>query len=121
LFPRIRDVDTELLENSHLRDRVYEVHPELSFTALNDGVSIIAAKRNTKGEFSRRSLIENHFGLGAFDEIRKKHYLKDIANHDIDDAIAVLWTAERIYRGTAASIPTEAEFDSVGLRMGIWY
>jgi hypothetical protein len=31
------------------------------------------------------------------------------------------WTVERIYRKKAVSIPTEMEFDSVGLGMGIWY
>ena len=121
LYPRIRDVDIELQKNSHLRDKVYEVHPEISFRALNDGVPIIAAKRNPEGESIRRSLVENHFGSGAFDEIRKNHYLKDVANHDINDAFAVLWTAERIYRREAEVIPAEIEFDSVGLRMGIWY
>ena len=74
LYPRIRDVDTELQKNSHLRDKVFEVHPEISFKALNDGVPIIAAKRNPTGESIRRSLIENYFGSGAFDEIRKNHY-----------------------------------------------
>ena len=100
---------------------VYEVHPELSFKALNNGVPIIVAKRNPTGESIRRSIVEDHFGSGAFDEIRKNHYLKDVANHDINDAFAVLWTAERIFRREAEVIPAEAEFDSVGLRMGIWY
>jgi predicted RNase H-like nuclease len=121
LYPRIRDVDAELQKNSQLRDMVYEVHPELSFTALNDGVPIIEVKRNSKGESIRRSLVENHFGAGVFDEIRKNHYIKDVANHDINDAFAVLWTAERIYCKKAVSIPSELESDSVGLRMGIWY
>ena len=121
LYPRIRDVDAELQKNSHLRDKVYEVHPELSFKALNNGVPIIVAKRNPEGESIRRSLIEKYFGSGAFGEIRKKHYVKDAANHDINDAFAVLWTAERIYCGKALSIPTKIEFDSVGLKMGIWY
>ena len=121
LYPRIRDVDIELQKNSQLRDNVYEVHPEISFRAINDGESIVAAKRNPKGESIRRSLVENHFGTGAFDEIRKNHYLKNVANHDINDAFAVLWTAERIYRIEAAVIPAEVEFDSAGSRMGIWY
>ena len=121
LYPRIRDVDTELQKNSHLRDIVFEVHPEVSFRALNHGVPFVAAKRNPKGEIIRRSLEENHFGSGAFDEIRKNHYVKDVSNHDINDAFAVLWTAERIFQGDVEVIPAEAEFDLVGLRMGIWY
>jgi len=121
LYPRILEVDAELQKNSHLREVTYEVHPELSFKALNSGVPIVAAKRNPTGESIRRSLVGKHFGPGAFDEIRKNHYLKDVANHDINDAFAVLWTAERIYRNEAAVIPAEAELDPVGLRMGIWY
>ena len=121
LYPRIRDVHIELQKNSQLRDKVYEVHPEISFREINDGASIITAKRNSEGESIRRSLVENHFGSGAFDEIRKNHYLKYVSNHDINDAFAVLWTAERIYRREAEVIPAEIEFDSVGLKMGIWY
>ena len=104
-----------------LRDKVYEVHPEISFKALNGGDSIVEAKRNPTGESIRRSLIENYFGSGTFDEIRNNHYQKDVANHDINDAFAALWTAERIFRREAVVIPAEAEIDSVGLRMGIWY
>ena len=121
LYPRILEVDVELQKNSHLIDRVYEVHPEISFRALNDGVPIIAAKRNPEGESIRRSFVENHFGSGAIDMIRKNHYLQDVSNHDINDAFSVLWTAERIFRGGAEVIPADIEFDSVGLRMGIWY
>lgn len=121
LYPRIRDVDTELQKNSHLRDIVFEVHSEVSFRALNHGVPFVAAKRNPKGETIRRSLVENHFGSGAFDEIRKNHYVKEVSNHDINDAFAVLWTAEPIFQGDVEVMPAEAEFDLVGLRRGIWY
>jgi predicted RNase H-like nuclease len=121
LYPRIRDVDSELQKNTILREKVYEVHPEISFRAINDGVTIITAKRNPRGESIRRALVENRFGLGAFDEIRKNLYRKDVANHDINDAFAVLWTAKRIYRKEGEVIPADIEFDSAGLRMGIWY
>jgi predicted RNase H-like nuclease len=47
--------------------------------------------------------------------------VKDVSNHDINDACAVLWTAERIFQGDVEVIPAEAEFDLVGLRRGIWY
>ena len=61
------------------------------------------------------------FNPGISDKIRKNHYLKDVANHDINDVFSMLWTAERIYRGVDAVIPAEAEFDLKGPRMGIWY
>ena len=32
-----------------------------------------------------------------------------------------IWTAGRICRREAEVIPADIEFDSVGLRMGIWY
>jgi predicted RNase H-like nuclease len=121
IFDVKRIFDAELQKKSHLRNKIFEFHPEISFKAINDGVPIIAAKRNPKRESIRRSLVENYFGSGAFDEIRKKHYLKDVANHDINDTFAVLWTAERIYKREAEVIPAEIEFDSVGLKMGIWY
>ena len=46
LYPRILEVDAEMQKKSHLRNKIFEVHPEISFKALNDGDSIAAAKRN---------------------------------------------------------------------------
>ena len=96
LYPRILDVDNELQKNRKLQNKTFEIHPELSLRALNDGQTIVESKRNSTGETVRRLLIENYFESGAFNEIRNNHYLKDVANHDINDAFAALWTAERV-------------------------
>ena len=37
------------------------------------------------------------------------------------DALAALWSAERILRGASASLPSPAAVDSAGLGMAIWY
>jgi len=43
------------------------------------------------------------------------------AKDDLLDAAAVMWTAERIFRGEAVGVTTIEEFDSKGLRMQITY
>jgi predicted RNase H-like nuclease len=74
-----------------------------------------------QGAYSAHDAVQAFSRHQSFNDIRKNHYHKDVANHDINDAFAVLWTAERIYRKETTVIPAEAEVDSVGLRMGIWY
>ena len=88
----------------------------IKFQTDHDRQRFLSFRLNTDGQ-----IYIFYFRSGASGETRKNHYLKDVANHDINDAFAVLWTVERIYRREAGVIPAEAEFDSVGLRMGIWY
>jgi predicted RNase H-like nuclease len=94
-YPRIHAVDSELQKDLHLRDVAYEVNPELSFTALDDGVPVVASKR--KGVYMRRSLVENYFGSGVLEEIQKNHYLKDVGNLDII-VIPVSYDCEKEHR-----------------------
>jgi predicted RNase H-like nuclease len=44
-----------------------------------------------------------------------------VADDDIYDAFAALWTAERIHAGTAEVIPDVPEIDSFGLEMRMWF
>lgn len=60
-------------------------------------------------------------GWGAFIFYCHQQYITKYSweRHAIDDAFAVPWSTERIYRREADVLPAEAEFDSVDLRMGI--
>lgn len=121
LYAKIKAVDNILVNDLELREKVFEIHPELSFMALNNGDPILEPKRESKGESLRRVLVNNSFGANIFDLFRQQFSAKHVGNDDINDAFAALWTARRIFSGTAKVVPDVNEIDSVGLRMGIWY
>jgi len=121
LYSRIREVDRILRAKPLARRFIYEVHPELSFAAWNSGVSLAQAKKSTEGMNIRTGLVDDYFGREARNAVRHRHPTHPLANDDINDAFAALWTAERIYSGGAGVIPDPPHVDSVGIEMGMWY
>jgi len=79
------------------------------------------AKKKSEGKAQRRRLIDAYFGNEIFQSIRSGNCKKDVADDDINDALAALWTAERILEGKAQRIPEMPPNDSCGLRMEMWY
>jgi len=54
---------------------------------------------------------------GAFDRVRDGYAGSEVADDDILDAIAALWTAERLMTGQARRVPEEPDRDPCGLPM----
>lgn len=121
IFPKVKEVDTELIEKPGLQSFVHEVHPELSFWAWNGRKPMSVAKKKPEGKAQRRRLVDTYFGNDAFQSIRSEHYKKEVADDDINDALAALWTAERILKGKAQLIPEMSQIDACGLIMEVWY
>jgi len=116
ILPRIRAVDAILRETAEVRNSVYEVHPEVCFYFWNGGRPMEHPKRSGAGFMERYSLVDGVFP-GAFESIRSAIPRRDAADDDILDALAALWTAQRIASGTAARLPAALEFDRFGLTM----
>ncbi|HEV7485497.1 MAG TPA: DUF429 domain-containing protein [Thermoanaerobaculia bacterium] len=116
IYPKIREVDEALRVDSGLRSRVFEVHPELTFSTWA-GAPILAPKRMPDGHAIRRALIDAHFGQLAFDSARSQVERRHAANDDIADAFAALWTAQRIIRGESQIVPPDPPLDSHDLPM----
>jgi predicted RNase H-like nuclease len=121
LFPKIREIDAEIIPE--LQCRVWEVHPELAFWAMNGCQSVPLAKKiksrpNPEGMALRRELLtRNGFPV---DRLQHPSWPKSkVAEDDILDACACAWSAARIARGEHISLPAEPEFDARGLRMQI--
>lgn len=107
---------------SRVRDaeRVFEIHPEMSFCVLNDDRPMVHPKRTGLGFTERLALVETHFP-GAFDHSRRTHSRSVAADDDILDALAALWTARRLGARQARAIPAgEVQYDGLGLPMAIW-
>jgi predicted RNase H-like nuclease len=119
--PKIRSIDEALRSNPGLRDRVYEVHPEVSFRAWNGGAAMTDPKKTLTGGSARLRLVSAHFGDEAFGAVRANYSRRDVADDDILDAFAALWTAERIAAGRARTLPEQPQTDDTGLPMRIVY
>ena len=58
LFPKIKDVQTMI---HHEDMQIYEIHPELSFRAMNNEQVILESKKSHEGFAIRNSLLATHF------------------------------------------------------------
>ncbi len=111
LLPKIRE--TALVAEAD--DRVVEVHPETSFRAMA-GDALRWRKKSWNGLHERRRLLaaegievpESIEGVGA------------VPADDLLDAAAAAWSARRILRGDAVSLPALPEQHG-GRQIAIWY
>ncbi|MHC4622058.1 MAG: DUF429 domain-containing protein [Planctomycetota bacterium] len=115
LLKKIRDVDG--LMTPELQDRVREVHPEVSFWALNGGVSLLQNKKTVPGQVNRYQLLEGVFkNVGdVLAEAAPGGYGMD----DALDALVAAWTAAQTICGKTLTLPENPACDSRGLKMEI--
>jgi len=121
LFPKIRDVDVAITPD--LQSRVREVHPELAFWALNGKRPLDLPKKvkrhpDAPGLALRADLLER---AGFPRDILNVHPWRrsDVGPDDVLDACALVWSAERLYRGAAVTLPANPPRDGRGLLMEI--
>jgi predicted RNase H-like nuclease len=116
IVPKIAEVDRWM--TPELQDRMIEVHPEVSFHAMNDERPLIAAKKTQRGIEERVALLERAWG-GDIRSVVDARRDPAIATDDLLDALAACWTAERVAKGEAVRLPATAVRDARGLRMEI--
>lgn len=96
-------------------ERVFEVHPEVSFRAMK-GSNLTAPKKSWNGAMERRELLRK-VGIDLPDHIEQAGRA---GLDDVLDAAAAAWTANRILTGTAERLPEEPELID-GHEVAIWY
>jgi predicted RNase H-like nuclease len=111
LGPRILHV-TSLAQ---IDDRFREVHPEVSFRAMNDGRPLSYRKKSAGGALERIALLQQH-GI-ELTELRKT---ATAPLDDVLDAAAAAWSAQRIALGVAETLPVPPERVD-GMTLCIWY
>ncbi len=97
-----------------LEERVFEVHPEVSFAALA-GRHLRHPKRAWNGQTERRHLL-TAAGIVLPDELTAGRAAAD----DVLDAAVAAWTANRKANGQAATLPAEPPLRD-GRAVAIWY
>lgn len=111
LGPRIVHV-TRLAEDD---PRIYEVHPEVSFWAMNDGRPLRYRKKSAGGALERIALLRSE-GIELVDLTAAAPVPLD----DVVDAAGAAWSAQRIARGEAHTLPSPPELVN-GRPVAIWY
>ena len=112
ILPKIEDGDATIMP--HLQARVFEVHPELAFWAMNQEQWLANSKHDVFGRKQRVELLKSN---GVVVPARPP----GVAEDDLLDACAARWTAQRILADVAVTLPDVPPIDSRGLRMEIWY
>lgn len=97
-----------------LEERVFEVHPEVSFAALA-GRQLRHSKRSWNGQMERRRLLASA-GIELPDELTAGQAAAD----DVLDAAIAAWSAVRNARGEAATLPADPPLQD-GRPVAIWY
>jgi len=121
ICPKIAEADTLLRAHPSLVQLFKEVHPELSFWALNGGRPMQFAKRAPEGSAERITLLmELEPGTQALiDRVLKENRRSAVGSDDVVDAIAAMLTT---LPGTwsATAVPEEAHVDEFGLPTCMW-
>lgn len=112
LKKKILEVDKLYAHHPNL----YEVHPEVSFKAMA-GQYLRFGKKTWNGMVERLALLtEAGIGLPLGLQIDGS-----TAPDDVLDAAAAAWSAERIARGTALTLPEKPDAFYEGRPVAIWY
>jgi predicted RNase H-like nuclease len=111
LGPRIIHVTQVARSDSRLR----EVHPEVSFRAMNDGQPLRHRKKSAGGAMQRIGLLRQH-GI----EIDHLDAAGSVPLDDVLDAAAAAWSAHRIATGQAQDLPNPPEMVD-GYPVAIWF
>ncbi|MGW7001934.1 DUF429 domain-containing protein [Streptomyces sp. NPDC054933] len=112
---KLREANSRREHGDH---RLHEVHPEVSFAAMNDGRPVSWSKKSWNGQMARRRLLDAH-GIAV-----PEHFagaVGMVAPDDVLDACAAAWSAARIRCHTAEPLPDPPERTLGGLPVAIWY
>ncbi|MDP9353474.1 MAG: DUF429 domain-containing protein [Chloroflexota bacterium] len=119
IYPKIAEVNA--IMTPQLQARVVEVHPEVSFWALNGYRPMDYPKRSTEGYEERRDLILKTLGGSLPARAQAGRAVRGAGADDLLDATVAAWSARRFAEGRAGRMPTEPPTDARGLRMEMVY
>lgn len=121
LFPKIREIDALLRTEPGLRERIFEVHPELAFATMR-GAPLLHPKKirgtiNPAGMAERRALL---MAAGVPAAVAHAAAPRGAAADDALDALAAMVVAAHIAAGRGKPFPDSPARDSHGLPIAIW-
>ncbi len=120
---KIKQVDQLLQQDTSLRDKVFESHPELLFRILNGWESVQQKKQTRKGLKHRLNLLKNvqEKSESIYRQLKERFRRKEVAEDDMVDAMVLAHFARISVDAEIHSFPEEPPVDSKGLPMAIHY
>lgn len=116
IFPKIAEANRTV--TPEMQDRMFEVHPEVSFWALA-GRPMVHAKKDEPGYDERRALLEVATGVTLRTRKEAFSWARPAKPDDLLDAVVAAWTANRVVEGAEGRLPSVAETGTHNLRMEI--
>lgn len=116
IMDKIGQIDE--LMTPQLQCRVREIHPEISFWALNSKKPMQHSKKKLAGRKERIELLSAIFP-DVEEIVIRAHNFKGTASDDILDALVAAWTASQALLGNSQTLPNKPDVDSNDLRMEI--
>lgn len=122
IFPKIVEVDRFVRRAPEWHGRVFEVHPEVAFWAMNGDAALSQPKKikgavNPAGIAQRRALLVR---AGIPSAAIPERAPRGAALDDMIDAFAALAVARCLADGSARSFPNPPETDGLGVPIAIW-
>jgi predicted RNase H-like nuclease len=122
LYSKIKNLDHYLKPED--QSWVFEVHPEVCFSVLNENSPLSDSKKVPDGMRAREVLLDNHLPglrMKVREALDKGDFTRPLwALDDVNDSLAALWSARRIFGKAAVQVPETVERDARGLQMAIW-
>ena len=109
LFPKIKETQKFFKNKLITKPSIYEIHPELSFMAMNNMKVIELSKKTDLGRKIRIKLIQKFFPKFSFESVRNEYKKNQVLDDDILDSVSVLWSTQRIVDNIANFVPKNSE------------
>ena len=121
ITPKIKDLDSFLINNPRLRTSFEEAHPEFCFFLLNNNTKLNNPKHTQKGIDERIKILERFQPniSNAYDSALKKYLRKDLKKDDIVDSLALLISL--VHKKETKYIVSEHIADQKNITMRIVY
>lgn len=118
IYPKV--AETNRIVTRAKQDRVFEIHPEVSFWALASR-PMDYPKDQPEGYEERRALLTAAFKVPIWTREEARLVAPPAKPDDLLDATVAAWTAWRVAEGRAGRLPSDPPLDGQGLRMEIVY
>lgn len=119
IFRKVAEVNA--LMTPEMQNLIVEVHPEVSFWAMNGYEEICPPKREPLGHRARLDLLRATLTISENEWDKVTRGVRGAQRDDMLDALASAWTARRWVNGSFGRFPGETEVDASGLRAEIVY
>ncbi|PTX44352.1 putative RNase H-like nuclease [Christiangramia gaetbulicola] len=122
IMPKIKEVNSLLIDNRSLQSVIKESHPEISFKYLNLGIPLGHSKKTEKGIIERLEILTKYkqSSPAIFHKALQTYRKKEVAKDDILDALCLSVTAE-LSEKYGRSVPLRPMTDEFGIEMAINY